>query len=85
MELELAASWFTAGNQDRALQHCQRSLELESTFEGQKLLGQIFQGLGQYDKAREALELALVLGGKDDGHRFVQALLRSIETTAGSQ
>jgi tetratricopeptide (TPR) repeat protein len=84
VEYELAASWFTSGNKDRALEHCRSSLALESTFDGQKLLGQILQSLNRFDEAREALELALDLGGNEEGRRFVRALLRSIESTLGS-
>ena len=61
-----------------ALEACRRSLELEDSFEGQKLLGQILQSTGQIEEARAALEAALSLGGAPEERRFIEALLRSI-------
>ena len=84
VEFELAASWFTAGDMNRALAHCQRSLEIEPTFDGYKLHGQILHNLGQFGEAREALESALGLGGDETGRGFVLALLRSIPSTPSS-
>ncbi len=43
---ELAASYFTSGDLDAALEHAKRSVALDASFEGQKLLGQILQQLG---------------------------------------
>ncbi|MFQ5788887.1 MAG: hypothetical protein ACE5JI_00250, partial [Acidobacteriota bacterium] len=82
VERELAASWFTTGKAQRALRHCERSLALKTTFEGQRLLGQILQSLDRIDDARKALELALALGGDPQSRRFVQALLRSMDSPA---
>jgi hypothetical protein len=43
---ELAASYFTSGELDAALENAERSVALTASFEGQKLLGQILQQLG---------------------------------------
>ena len=80
VELELAASYFTGGRKEDALDACLRALEIRDSFEGLKLLGQTLQSLGRIEEAREALERALRHGSGDaQGHRFVQALLRSLE------
>ncbi len=76
--VEVAASHFTAGRNEEALDACRRSLELEASFEGQKLLGQILQSTGQIEEARAALEAALSLGGAPGERRFIEALLRSL-------
>jgi spermidine synthase len=81
---ELAASYFTAGDLDAALENAQRSVALDASFEGQKLLGQILQQLGRKNEARAALEGALVAGGDPEGRRFVEAMLRSLSSPAGS-
>jgi spermidine synthase len=77
---ELAASYFTAGDLDAALESAERSVALEPSFEGQKLLGQIFQRLGRKEEARAALEGALEAGGDPEGRRFVEAMLRSLSS-----
>jgi spermidine synthase len=77
---ELAASYFTAGDLDAALESAERSVALEPSFEGQKLLGQIFQRLGRKEEARTALEGALEAGGDPEGRRFVEAMLRSLSS-----
>jgi spermidine synthase len=77
--LELAASLFTAGDNERALEACQRALAARPSFEAQKLLGQILHGMGRLADARTALQEALDMEGAPEGRRFVQALLRAIE------
>ena len=80
VELELAASYFTGGRKEDALDACLRALEIRDSFEGLKLLGQTLQSLGRIEEAREALERALRHGSGDaQGHRFVQALLHSLD------
>jgi tetratricopeptide (TPR) repeat protein len=79
-ELELAASFFTRGKKQEALEVCQRALARRDSFEGRKLLGQILSGLGRKEEARQALHRALRLGGETEGRRFVQALLRSLDS-----
>jgi hypothetical protein len=59
---ELAASYFTSGDLDAALENAVRSVALTAPFEGQKLLGQILQQLGRKNEARAA-EGALDAGG----------------------
>jgi Flp pilus assembly protein TadD len=81
---ELAASYFTSGNLEAALENAKRSVALSPSFEGQKLLGQILQRLGRTNEARAALEGALVAGGDAEGRRFVEAMLRSLDPPAGS-
>jgi spermidine synthase len=81
---ELAASYFTAGDLDAALENAQRSVALDASFEGQKLLGQILQQLGRKSEARAALEGALDAGGDPEGRRFVEAMLRSLSAPTGS-
>jgi spermidine synthase len=81
---ELAASYFTSGNLDAALENAERSVALANSFEGQKLLGQILQQLGRESEARAALEGALSAGGNPEERRFVEAMLRSLSRSAGS-
>jgi tetratricopeptide (TPR) repeat protein len=77
--LEQAASLFTAGRNEAALDACEQSIALEPSFAAYKLRGQILQGLGRADDARRAFEFALSLGSDDaDERAFVQALLRSM-------
>jgi spermidine synthase len=78
--VELAASHFTAGRNEQALAACRQSLKLEDSFEGQKLLGQVLQGMGRSEEAREPLENALALGGDPEERRFIEALLRSLDS-----
>ena len=66
VELELAASYFTGGRKEDALDACLRALEIRDSFEGLKLLGQTLQSLGRIEEAREALERALRHGSGDD-------------------
>jgi spermidine synthase len=81
---ELAASYFTSGDLDAALENAERSVALTASFEAQKLLGQILQQLGRKNEAREALEGALDAGGDPEGRRFVEAMIRSLSSPAGS-
>ncbi len=81
---ELAASFFTSGELDAALENAERSVALTASFEGQKLLGQILQQLGRKSEARAALEGALDAGGDPEGRRFVEAMLRSLSISTGS-
>ena len=81
---ELAASYFTSGELDSALENAERSVALTASFEGQKLLGQILQQLGRKNEARAALEGALDAGGDPAGRRFVEAMLRSLSSPTGS-
>jgi spermidine synthase len=81
---ELAASYFTSGDLDAALENAKRSVALATSFEGQKLLGQILQQLGRKNEARAALESALDAGGDPAGRRFVEAMLRSLSIPTGS-
>ena len=81
---ELAASYFTSGELDAALDNAARSVALATSFEGQKLLGQILQRLGRTNEARAALQSALDAGGDPEGRRFVEAMLRSLGPPAGS-
>ena len=83
MEIELAASFFTAGMDGEALRHCRRALELEASFDGLKLLGQILYKKGELPEARKALEQALVYGGDRASRRFVQTLLSSLTPAGG--
>ncbi len=78
LRFELAASWFTSGQNADALAECRRSLELEESFDGFKLLGQILQRDGDLGGARIAWDRALSLGGDPAGRRFVAALLRAL-------
>ena len=79
-EIELAASYFTAGRDDEALRHCERALAVETTFEGLKLLGQIAERRGDRPRARHAWRLALAAGGDPGQQALVQALLRGVES-----
>jgi spermidine synthase len=81
---ELAASYFTSGELDAALENAERSVALTASFEGQKLLGQILQQLGRKNEARAALEGALDAGGDPEGRRFVEAMLRALSSSTGS-
>lgn len=84
VRVELAASYFTAGHLDAALRNAQRAVQIDDSFEGQKLLGQILQRLGRNEEARVALERALDVGGDAEGRHFVEAMLRSLSGPAGS-
>ena len=79
VEVELAASYFTAGRDDEALRHCERALALEPSFEGLKLLGQIAERGGDRRRARHAWRLALATGGDPPQRALVQALLLGVE------
>jgi spermidine synthase len=78
--LELASSYYTSGRKDEAFATCKESLAMETSFEGLKLLGIILENLGRGNEAREALEKALALGGDPQGRRFVEALIRSLDS-----
>ncbi len=78
--IELASSFFTSERKAEALETCRTALEIEPSFEGLKLLGIILENLGRGNEAREALEEALALGGDPQGRRFVEALIRSIDS-----
>ena len=81
-EIELAASYFTAGRDDEALRHCERALAFEPSFEGLKLLGQIAERRGDPRRARHAWRLALAAGGNPGQRALVQALLHgAVEPT----
>jgi tetratricopeptide (TPR) repeat protein len=81
---ELAASYFTSGDLDAALENAERSVALTASFEGQKILGQILEQLGRRAEARAALEGALEAGGDPASRRFVEAMLRSLSSSPGS-
>ena len=83
MEFELAASFFTAGMDEQALRHGRRALELETSFDGLKLVGQILHRQGELRAARTAWERALAWGGDPAGRAFVETLLRSLTRPAG--
>jgi spermidine synthase len=83
VRLELAASQFTAGNLEAALDQARRSVAAAPSFENQKLLGQVLQRLGRDEEARAALERALAEGGDATGRKFVEAMLRSLREPAG--
>ena len=78
-DIELAASYFTAGRDAEALRHCERALALEPSFEGLKLLGQIAERGGDRLRARHAWRLALATGGDPGQRALVQALLLGVE------
>ncbi len=78
--VEVAASHFTAGRNEQALVASRQSLEIENSFEGQKLLGQILQDMGRGGEAKESLENALALGGDPEERKFIEALLRSLDS-----
>ena len=84
LRLELAASYFTLKRLDEALTQTEEAVAIESTFEGQKLRGQVLQKLGRRDEAKAALQHALDAGGDDAGRRFVEAMLRALDSPAGS-
>ena len=81
--LELAASYFTAEKLDAALLQTELAVSIEPSFEGQKLRGQILQRLGRDDEAKQALQDALAAGGHPTSRRFVEAMLRSLDSPAG--
>ena len=83
MEFELAASFFTAGMDEQALRHCRRALEIETSFDGLKLLGQVLHRQGELRAARTAWERALAWGGDPANRAFVETLLRSLARPAG--
>ena len=80
--IELAASYFTAAHKEEAIQMCRQALKLKDSFNGQKLLGQILQDMGQKKEAREAFQRALDLGGDPQDRKIVEALLRSLDSPA---
>ena len=80
--LELAASYFTSEKLDEALLQTELAVSIEPSFEGQKLRGQILQRLGRDDEAKQALQDALDAGGDPTGRRFVEAMLRSLDSPA---
>jgi len=84
VRLELAASYFTAEKLDQALLQTELAVSIEPSFDGQKLRGQILQRLGRDDEAKQALTDALAQGGDRSGRRFVEAMLRSLDSPAGS-
>ena len=84
MEIELAASSFTAGRNEEVLRHCRRALQIETSCAGLKLLGQILHRNGELQEARTALEHALIYGGDPAGRTFVRTLLSSLALPAGS-
>ncbi len=82
LELELAASLFTAGRDAEALLYCERALADEPSFDGLKLLGQIAERGGDRRRARHAWRLALA-ADPDPGQRaLVSALLSGVEPIA---
>ena len=81
--LELAASYFTSERLDEALLQTELAVSIEPSFAGQKLRGQILQRLGRDDEAKQALQDALAQGGDPSGRRFVEAMLRSLDSPAG--
>jgi len=80
VRLELAASYFTAERLEEALVQTEAAVAIESSFEGQKLRGQVLQQLGRHDEAKAALQQALEAGGDDAGCRFVEAMLRALDS-----
>jgi len=83
VRLELAASYFTAERLEEALVQTEAAVAIESSFEGQKLRGQVLQQLGRHDEAKAALQQALEAGGDDAGCRFVEAMLRALDSPTG--
>ena len=83
VRLELAASYFTAERLEEALVQTEAAVAIESSFEGQKLRGQALQQLGRHDDAKAALQQALEAGGDDAGRRFVEAMLRALDSPTG--
>ena len=84
LRLELAASWFTAGRLNEALEQCRHSLQLDASFDGFKLLGQILHRQEEPGLARAAWERALAMGGDPVGRVFVDSMLRSLQAPGGS-
>ena len=85
VELEIAASLFTTGRKELALDYALRAVQMSPSFESQKLLGQVFESLSRKTEARAALRKALAAGGGDSSERrFVEAMLRSLGPPAGS-
>lgn len=84
LRLELAASWFTAGRLTEALEQCGHSLQLEASFDGFKLLGQILHRREEPGLARAAWERALAVGGDPAGRAFVDSMLQLLRAPAGS-
>ena len=82
LELELAASLFTAGRDVEALQYCERALADEPSFDGLKLLGQIAERGGDRRRARHAWRLALAADPNPGQRALVRALLSGIEPIA---
>ena len=82
--LELAASYFTAGDDEAALVHAEHALALEPSFEGLKLVGQIAKRAGDVHRARNAWSLALAMGGGDGSRAFVRGLLQSLGSGAAN-
>ena len=82
LELELAASLFTAGRDGEALRYCERALAQEPTFDGLKLLGQIAERGGDHRRARNAWRLALATDADPGQRALVQALLSGIGPAA---
>jgi tetratricopeptide (TPR) repeat protein len=80
--LELAISFFSAGQKEEAYRHIVRALEIEDSFHGRRMLGQTLLSLGRHEEAREAFNRALSLGGDEQARQFVAGLLRSIPPTA---
>ena len=81
--LELAASYFTSEKLQEALLQTELAVSIEPSFEGQKLRGQILQRLGRDDEAKQALQEALAAGGDPTSRRFVEAMIRSLDSPAG--
>lgn len=80
-ELELAASYFTAGLDEEALAYCEQALALAPSFDGLKLLGQIADRRGDPARARRAWRLALASGGDPGQRALVEALLGGATST----
>ncbi len=79
LELELAASLFTAGRDVEALQYCERALADEPSFDALKLLGQIAERSGDRRRAQNAWRLALATDADPGQRALVRALLSGIE------
>ena len=78
---QLAASYFTQNRYDLALSNAERAVATKPSFEAQKLLGQILERLNRYEEARKALRVALTLGGSPKEHRFIEAMMRSLNSS----
>ena len=78
---QLAASYFTQNRYDLALSNAERAVAIKPSFEAQKLLGQILERLNRYEEARKALRVALTLGGSSKEHRFIEAMMRSLNSS----